>query len=117
MSQDDLDINRAIRSILVKHWIDLGRLSVRSTDGKVWVRGELHRISGVAETLTSAIVSALFEDIRRIRNIRQVYTALENWSTDSGSWQQVGKPEKKMEQQTSTATKTVYDVENKEPGQ
>lgn len=111
MSQADLDINRGIRSILVKHWIDLGRLSVRSTDGKVYVRGALTKIGGVTEELSSPIVQAIFDDIRKIRGVRQVYPTLENWTDDTGCWQAIGKQEKKVEQQQATQSTTiVYDI-------
>jgi len=112
MSQVDLDINRGVRSILVKHWIDLGRLSVRSTDGKVYVRGALTRIGGVSEDLSSAIVENIFSEIKRIREVKQIYPSLENWTNDSGSWQQIGKPEKETQQgQTSQVAAKVYDIE------
>jgi len=90
MSQVDLDINRCVRTVLVKHWIDLGRLSVRSNDGKLYIRGALQRIAGVNEELTSAIVDSMFAEMKRIRNVRQVYPALENWSNDTGSWTPIG---------------------------
>jgi hypothetical protein len=35
MEMIDLDINRGVRRVLVKHWIDLGRISVRTTRGRV----------------------------------------------------------------------------------
>jgi hypothetical protein len=111
MSQIDLDINRGVRTILVKHWIDLGRLSVRSSDGKVWIRGALLRIAGVNEELSAPIVEAMFAEIKRIKNVRQIYTALENWNNDSGSWVPTGTAQSKtMEQQTPQRTTTVYDV-------
>ena len=115
MSQADLDINRGVRSILVRHWIDLGRLSVRSTDGKVYVRGALVRIGGITEELSSAVVEAIFTDIKKVREVRQVYPSLENWTNDSGSWQPVGKSEQKVEQQqTGQSAAKVYDIEKGE---
>ncbi|MDD4869079.1 MAG: hypothetical protein PHR77_00865 [Kiritimatiellae bacterium] len=108
MSHADLDINRGIRTVLVKHWIDLGRLSVRSSDGKVWIRGALLRIAGVNEELSAPIVDAMFAEIKRIKNVRQVYPALENWNNDSGSWVPAG--DKKSEQQTVQRATTVYDI-------
>lgn len=115
MSQIDLDINRAVRTVLVKHWIDLGRLSVRSTDGKLYIRGALSRIAGINEELTSAIVDAMFSEIKRIRNLRQVYPLLENWTNDSGSWCQVGgKVQQQGEQQQAPRSPGVFEIKHKE---
>jgi|GEM_PF-2678117 len=108
MSQADLDINRSVRSIFVKHWIDLGRLSVRSSDGKLWVRGELTRIAGVNEELTPQVVDTMFEEIKRNRNVKQAFFVLENWNNDSGAWHEVGK--KKTEQQFTPPASTVYEI-------
>lgn len=114
MSQVDLDINRFVRSILVKHWIDLGRLSVRSTDGKLYIRGALRRISGVNEELTSPIVDAMFAEIKRIKNVRQIYPALENWTNDSGSWTELGgNIQHTGDQQTAQKAAAVYEIKQK----
>ncbi len=51
MSQADLEINRDIRKVMVRHWIDLGKISFRSSNGRIWVRGSLQRIAGVREEL------------------------------------------------------------------
>jgi hypothetical protein len=115
MSQADLDINRCVRTVLVKHWIDLGRLSVRSNDGKLYIRGSLQRIAGVNEELTSPIVDAMFADIKRIKNVRQVYPALENWSNDTGSWSPIGGAKSPQGgQQQAQKPAEVFEIKNKE---
>ena len=120
MSQTDLDINRAVRTVLVKHWIDLGRLSVRSSDGKLYIRGSLNRIAGINEELTSSIVDAMFAEIKRIKTIRQVYPALENWSNDTGSWSKPGGgkgQQQKGDQQLIQKTTEVYELKQKQEDQ
>lgn len=89
--QSDLDINRRIRSVLVRHWVDLGKLSIRSSAGKVLIHGSLERIGGMKEELTVAIVEVIFADIKRIPTVRQVNAAIENWSNDTGRWHPVKK--------------------------
>lgn len=116
MSQEDLDINRSVRSILVKHWIDLGQLSVRSNDGKLYIRGALTKISGVNEELTTPIVEAMFDEISKIRNIRQVYPALDNWNNDAGRWAPVGasKAQQGGGQVFGGKAPVAYDIKDKE---
>ena len=86
MRQLDLQINRDMRRILVKHWIDLGRLSVRTSGGNVFVRGSLCRIGGVNEDLTSQIVQGLITEIKRIRHVKRVNVNLSNWCLEAGTW-------------------------------
>lgn len=84
--QSDLDVNRGVRRILVKHWIDLGRISVRSTQGNVFLRGRLLRLQGTKGDLTSPLVEAMFHDMERVPGVRGVTPNLENWIKDGGRW-------------------------------
>ena len=86
MSQDDLRINRDVRRILVKHWLDLGRLSVRSSLGRLMIRGSLERIRGVKEELTPAIVNEMFRKMNHIDGVARLNIELDNWSNDDGRW-------------------------------
>lgn len=85
---NDLDVNRSVRRILVKHWIDLGRVSVRTSKGKVTIYGKLRRVEGQQPPLTTPIVDAIFYDINRIRAVKAVKGRLENWICDGGSWRE-----------------------------
>jgi len=85
-TQSDLDINRGVRRILVKHWIDLGRISVRSSQGRVLIWGSLLRIPGTTQELTTPIVDAIFYDIRRLRGIKRLTAHFDNWIKDVGRW-------------------------------
>ena len=86
MRQDDLETNRSIRGIFVKHWIDLGRVSIQTTNGNSFIHGSLRRIEGFKDELTSAIVNAIFSDIKHIRNIRHLRVVLDNWTDAAGGW-------------------------------
>jgi len=94
MSQEDLRINRDVRKILVKHWLDLGRLSVRSSLGRLMIRGSLERIRGVKEELTPAIVNEMFRKIKQIKNVVRVSVELDNWANDDGRWVPVDRTKK-----------------------
>lgn len=82
----DLDINRAVRRILVKHWIDLGRISVQTTRGRVAIYGVLRRIQGRLEALTGPIVDEIFRDLESIKGVQFIRPHLDNWSNDGGRW-------------------------------
>ena len=111
MSQADLDINRNVRTILVRHWIDLGRLSVRSSAGRLWITGGLFRITGIKEELTTPIVESIFADIKRVKDLAGIHANLENWTDDSGSWRPIGQSPEKAAQRTGQEKTQVYDVD------
>ena len=82
----ELEINRAVRRILVKHWIDLGRVSVHTTRGRVAVYGLLQHIEGRMDPLTGPVLDAMFYEIRRIPGVVIVRGHLDNWTNDGGRW-------------------------------
>ena len=84
--QTDLEVNRSVRRILVRHWIDLGRLSIRTYQGRLSIRGSLQRIGGRDEDPTTAIVEAVFAEVKRTQNVQHMTAELENWTNDAGRW-------------------------------
>ena len=100
----DLDINRGVRRILVKHWIDLGRISVRSQQGRVLLRGRLLRITGTKGALTTPIVEAMFADMKRIRGAKQVTAHFENWVKEGGRWREFERHAARVETKDSVKT-------------
>ena len=90
MGVADLEFNRKTRSVFVRHWIDLGHISIRSVNGRITVRGNLQRVFGHREALTPTVVSNIFSEIKRATKSKFVTPALENWTFASGTWQQVG---------------------------
>jgi hypothetical protein len=92
----DLDINRAVRRLLVKHWVDLGRVSVRTSKGRVIIYGNLRRVEGQRGPLTTPIVDALFYEISRIREVKNVKGRLENWINEGGRWREYARQDLKL---------------------
>ncbi len=86
MSREDIDTNRAVRSVLVRHWLNLGLLTVRTFSGRTTLRGDLVRMDGFKEPLTSAIVEAILGEIRRLPSVRHLNVQVENWVQSGGRW-------------------------------
>jgi hypothetical protein len=83
---NDLDINRFVRRTLVKYWIDLGRLSVRSVRGHVTLYGRLQRLAGSVGVLAGPAVEAMFRELHRIPGVGRIDAHFENWTNDGGLW-------------------------------
>ena len=82
----DLDLSRAVRRLLVKHWIDLGRISVRCTSGRVHLYGRMQRVAGKVPDLQTKTLDNMFLEMRRISGVKAINARLENWINDSGHW-------------------------------
>lgn len=89
-SPSKFEINRKVRGILVKHWIDLGRLSIRSSTNAVFIHGSLVKLTGQSDKLTSPILENLFQEINRVPGVRRVDVNFDNWTRDGsrGLWRE-----------------------------
>ena len=79
----DLDINCRVRRVLVRHWIDLGKMSSRTTRCVVTLSGSLMRLPHINAEVDSATPAAILEEIRRIPDVRRIQINLDNWNGQS----------------------------------
>jgi hypothetical protein len=86
MAQQDLKNNQSIRKVLVRHWVDLGRLNVLSAAGRVTIRGTLQLLRGVKHEMDSQLVENIFREIHHINEIKWVNVELDNWVFIEGAW-------------------------------
>ena len=89
MAQQDLKTNRSIRQVLVRHWIDLGRVAIHSANGRVTIRGSVQLLRGVKHELDSQSMENIFREIKRINEIKQLTFTLDNWLFVNGVWQKL----------------------------
>ena len=87
MAQQDLKTNRSIRQVLVRHWIDLGRVAIHSANGRVTLRGSIQLLRGVKHELDSQGMENIFREIKRISEIKFLTFSLDNWMFVNGVWQ------------------------------
>lgn len=116
MDRSDIEINREIRKVFVKHWIDLGQLFIRTSGGKASVRGLLQRIEGFKEELTSSIVDGMYTELRRIGGVARLTVDFENWVNAGGSWKCIGAEKAKQHLITDAqAHPAVFDADKPSP--
>lgn len=91
-SIERLKINSRVRSVLVTHYVDLGKLSFHVYPNKISLRGTLVKLQGVPGRFNAETVQQLVEDLGRIAKIRRVVVNFDNWSLEenSKSWVDVG---------------------------
>ena len=82
----DIELSRSIRRLFVRHWIDLGRMSVRATSGRIFLSGRLQRIAGKEPELQGKTLDTILYEARRIPGVKAVNARLENWVNDGGHW-------------------------------
>ncbi len=87
----DMEINRNVSTVFVRHQINLRLLSYHACRGIVSVQGKLNLLPGVSVVLTPSMVGALFEEVGRSRGVHGLNIELRNWRFDGGKngWRQV----------------------------
>jgi hypothetical protein len=74
----DLDINCRVRRVLVRHWIDLGKVTVRTARGVVSLSGSLLRLPHTAPEADATSPDNIFAEIKRIPDVRRLSLSLDN---------------------------------------
>jgi len=113
IAPNDLDINRSIRKVLVKHWVDLGRLFIRSAHGKVTIHGTLDRITGTKEDLSPVLVETIVNEVQRLHGVERLTIDFVNWKKHQGSWSQIEQDHKLIHskgQTTEQHQQTSYHI-------
>jgi hypothetical protein len=84
---------RQARAVLVRHLIDLGRLSLRLAPSNLYLRGSLTRLPGAVAKLTPEIVAAIVAELGRVPGVRHVDAQFDNWRFDDrlGGWKEIDK--------------------------
>ena len=74
-----IEVYRQIRVVLVRHLIDIGRLSIQISTSQLHLHGSLCRLPGVTAALTPEIVQSIFSELGRIHGVRRVDGDFDNW--------------------------------------
>ena len=92
---NDHEINRRIRAVLSRHWVDLASTNFASRKGIVRLTGDLKRVGPQAgRPLESTSLTILDSEMRRQKGVQRVHFELANWRrTEDGEWVRVEKQE------------------------
>ena len=85
---DKAEVNRRLRAILVKNWIDLGRITFQvSINGIVTINGALLKLPGSGD-LKAQMVAEMLGEIENIQHVMRVDAEFDNWlrSGHAGLW-------------------------------
>jgi hypothetical protein len=74
-----IEIYRQIRIVLVRHLVDIGRLSIQISASHLHLHGSLCRLPGVTAALTPDVVQSILSELGRIKGIRRVDGEFDNW--------------------------------------
>jgi hypothetical protein len=99
---NDHEINRRVRGVLSRHWVDLLSTSFVSRKGIVRVTGDLKRVGPQAgRALESTTLTVLDSEMRRLKGVQRVHFDLANWRrTEDGEWVRIDRQEHEAEDES-----------------
>ena len=73
MAADDFRINRGVKSVLIRHWVDTGKLKFRTSRGTVRFSGVLATTGGRASQHDYSLLEVIAAEVRTIPDVVKVY--------------------------------------------
>lgn len=86
----DWEINCQVRSYLVKWWIDIKKLDIRTIGGVVYIKGAIRFKEGrLQENEESNAILHIEKDLRKMQGVKGVKLEFTNWAKCEDGWVRV----------------------------
>ena len=95
MTTEDMDINRQVRSVFARNWVNLQKINYGATHGTIYITG---RITLLRETRGDSseevdragvgpkLLSHLEKEMLKIEAVRAVRWDIQGWQRMTGAW-------------------------------
>jgi hypothetical protein len=80
-----VDITKAVRQILIKSWLDLGKIRIQVAGKTVIIRGRLVK-NRDDDPVNGLFIEQIEQKIRGIKGLKQLRWTLDSWEFDRGEW-------------------------------
>jgi len=99
MTVEDLAVNRQVRTVFARNWVNLQRLDYSSVHGTVYVRGRMAVLHPLPPDPTDErdrtgigpkFMLLLDKEIKKIPGVRGVNWQVDGWQRIGASWVQHG---------------------------
>jgi len=81
----NVDLTKAVRTLLIKNWLDVGKIRLQVAGGNVLIRGRIAK-SRAEEPVTGLFIEHLEQAIRSTKGVKNLRWILEDWEFDRGKW-------------------------------
>lgn len=85
-SNERAELYRKVRSVFVRHWIDLGRLSVHLSGTGLHLHGHLMKLPSSGAELSAPAVQELMDELARLHRSIRLDAQFDNWQLSAGNW-------------------------------
>ena len=80
------DLTSAVRRVLVKSWLDMGKIRLQVAGKTVIIRGRIVK-NRDDDPVTGLFLEQLEQTIRATRGVKNLRWILEDWAHERGQWQ------------------------------
>jgi hypothetical protein len=82
----EVDLTATVRRILIKNWIDMGRIRLQVAGKTVILRGEVRKSGEGHEPVNGLFIEELERQIQAAKGVRFVRWIIEGWKQEKGKW-------------------------------
>lgn len=79
------DVMQAVRRVLIKNWLDMGKIRLQVAGSTVILRGVIRKSRG-EEPVNGLFLEQVEQQIRATKGVKQLRMHLEDWVFDRGEW-------------------------------
>jgi hypothetical protein len=81
----NVDLTKAVRTLFIKSWIDIGKIRLQIAGSSVIVRGRVTK-TRTDEPVNGLFIEQLDQQIRAMKGVKNLRWILEDWEHDRGKW-------------------------------
>ncbi len=82
----DVDLHAAVRRVLVKNWLDMGKVKIQIAGGTIILRGTVTKGREGDTPVDGLFIEELETQIRGVKGVKFVRWMIEGWKYDRGKW-------------------------------
>jgi hypothetical protein len=81
-----VDTTKSVRTILVKSWLDMGKVKIQVAGKTVIIRGRLVKGRSDDDPVNGLFIEQLEQKLMNIREVKFIRWALDDWKHERGQW-------------------------------
>jgi hypothetical protein len=81
-----VETTKAVRTILVKSWLDMGKIKIQVAGKTVIIRGRLTKSRADDDPVNGMFIEQLEQKISNLKEVKFIRWSLDDWKHERGQW-------------------------------
>lgn len=81
-----VETTKSIRTILIKSWLDMGKLKIQVAGKTVIIRGRIVKARADDDPVSGLFIEQLEQKLMNLKEVKFIRWALDDWKHERGQW-------------------------------